>query len=86
MTDTERDPAIEESVEQILNELEEIRKELRQITHELRVIEENYHTFRDRSVQTLLASLREDMDYLADERDEWYWEIEELLSGGRDDD
>jgi len=86
MDDTESDSAIEASVEQVLSELTEIRKELRSISRELRVIEENYHTFRDMSIQTFLTSTREDMDYLVTEQDEWHREIGELLSEDRDDD
>ena len=86
MTDTESDPAIEESAEQILNELREINKKLRNMEHELQVVDDNYHSFRERSVQALLSTVCEDMSYFLDDQYDLHWELEELLSEDRDDD
>jgi len=80
MSDTERNPTIEESAEQILNELEEINRELRSIGRELQVIDNNYDSLRGSSVQALLTSVCEDMDYLVQAQREWHWEMDTLVS------
>lgn len=86
MTETERDPTIEESAEQILDELREINKKQRNIAHELHVIDDNYHSFRDRSLHALLSTVCEDMEHLVQEQAEWWWEIDKLFAEVNDDD
>jgi len=80
MTDTASDTVSEESVREVLRELREINRELCSIGRELQVIEDNYDSLRDSSVQAVLSSVCEDMDYLVQAQREWHWEMDTLVS------